>query len=64
MENKGRGICGGGESLARSEEMSGSLHNEKLPGTVAWLWAPAAQRPGSSYPDRVLSLGQLEAAAA
>lgn len=38
-ENKGEAFVGaGGMSCARFEEMSGSLHNEKLPGSF--------QKPG------------------
>lgn len=51
-------------SCARFEEMSGSLHNEKLPGIVAWWWSRVVQRPELLCPGHVLSLRQLEAAAA
>lgn len=51
-------------SFARSEKMSESLHNEKLPGIVAWRWSRVGQSPGLLCPGLVLSLRQLEAAAA
>lgn len=51
-------------SCARSEEMSLSLHNEQLPGIVAWWWSRVGQSPGLLCPGLVVSLRQLEAAVA